>query len=809
MLLNNSHVRGIFKYSEDIEFEKDDFVVDGNCIYICKASEPVKGVRPSLDTSHLYYSEYPGDKIASASEYYSYLMAAERDEHAEDKYISAQTLCEILENMYFGFGDNGTVYDHILYNPNTGIEYCIRGVHELLDYSTPNVLDRVLRNNNLSNGLIRISRNLPEIRDLVMDDSVSESDVVILKQYTYLDSNDFVPYRVQELMDPEKNRLYFRFSKGEALSEGGVDFTDAIVSQWKNLYSSNEDAIEKLNAIEEYYNQRIQEEESKVARISGKYCYREVETTEYNHLGESTIYLRPGETRDIKSRESFNTSPCLLNILIKTQASSGVFRNYSLVIDAKDACDSVTNSESYLVGDGINLVSTFDGSESIQTLTLTVSGGGIIKNIYYRDYTLGHIHDWILQEIMFPATCTQPGEGLYVCTECNEQKTETIPPLGHILTHQVAKTPTCVESGWWEYWLCSRCGIYFKDSSAQLSYSGWNTGNDQVYRAALGTGGHVWSGWRTTIQPTCTNTGRKVRSCTICGQQETEIIPALGHATVFVSAQQETCGDYGLNEHWHCTRCNKDFQEEAATHQVSASDLLRYPTGHHDLSAYEAHSQHAVTPIIIQESTFTDWPEIGRPKPEHGRGLEICAECGNEIEISLPFKKHVFSNSEEAAPGNAFVVNGLHYPSYITGYCQECHEYRRNYNFREDVPIDRQLSNHTVINTVSSSTQDVSNYTPATCDEYGYWTGTCILCGETNVRQYNWDDPPTGHVINGSNRERWIPNTCTEDAQWYGKCSVCGQNHVSMVDENHLEIGHIDDNHDDICDVCRTNLTPL
>ena len=253
---------------------------------------------------------------------------------------------------------------------------------------------------------------------------------------------------------------------------------------------------------------------------------------------------------------------------------------------------------------------------------------------------------------------------------------------------------------------------------------------DQVYRAALGTGGHVWSGWRTTIQPTCTNTGRKVRSCTICGQQETEIIPALGHATVFVSAQQETCGDYGLNEHWHCTRCNKDFQEEAATHQVNASDLLRYPTGHHDLSAYEAHSQHAVSPVIIQESTFTDWPEIGRPKPEHGRGLKICAECGNEIEISLPFKKHVFSNSEEAAPGNAFVVNGLHYPSYITGYCQECHEYRRNYNFREDVPIDRQLSNHTVINTVSSSTQDVSNYTPATCDEYGYWTGTCILCGD-------------------------------------------------------------------------------
>ena len=86
MLLNNSHVRGIFKYSDDIEFEKDDFVVDGNCIYICKSSKPIKGERPSLDISHLYYSEYPGDKIASADEYYSYLTAIERQEQVDDKY---------------------------------------------------------------------------------------------------------------------------------------------------------------------------------------------------------------------------------------------------------------------------------------------------------------------------------------------------------------------------------------------------------------------------------------------------------------------------------------------------------------------------------------------------------------------------------------------------------------------------------------------------------------------------------------------------------------------------------------------------
>ena len=100
MLLNdNRHVRGIFKYSDDVYFEEGDFVVDGSCIYICKAPEPIANQRPSEDTEHVYYSEYPGDKIVSASEYYDYVMSADRGEQTEDKYVSAHTLCEILENI--------------------------------------------------------------------------------------------------------------------------------------------------------------------------------------------------------------------------------------------------------------------------------------------------------------------------------------------------------------------------------------------------------------------------------------------------------------------------------------------------------------------------------------------------------------------------------------------------------------------------------------------------------------------------------------------------------------------------------------
>ncbi len=805
MLLNNSHVRGIFKYSDDVYFEKDDFVVDGNCIYVCISGEPIIRKQPSLDTEHLYYSEYPGDKIISASEYYDYVRSTERDQNIEDKYVSAHSLCEILENMYFGFGDNGILYDHILYNPNTGIEYSVRGAKEILDYSTPNVLDQVLRKNDLNNGLLKVSRNLPEIRDLVTDGSSSDSDVVILKQYTYLDSNDLIPYRVQELMDPEKNRLYFRFAKGEGLDDGGHDFTDAIVSKWKNLYSSNEDAIEKLNALEDYYNQRVQEEEAKVARISGKYCYREVEATEFNHLGENVVYLRPGETRDIKSRESFDTSPCLLNILIKVQIDSNVFRNYSIVIDAKDACDSNIRTETYQVSDDISLTSSFDTTESVQKLKLSVSSG-VIKNIYYRDYTLGHIHDWVLQETLYPATCTQFGEGIYVCSECSEEKTDSIPPLGHTLTHKDAKRPTCVESGWWEYWLCSRCGIYFKDANTTLQYSGWDTGNDQVYREPLGTDGHRWGGWRTVREATCTTTGKRVRSCTICGQQQIEVTPALGHDVSFVGQSNESCGNYGINQHYHCSRCDKDFSDEHATHEMTSNELLRYPTGAHNLSTYES-SDRTTAPIVVRESTYSDYPAVNAPKPEHGIGLEICADCGNEIQISLPFKKHEFSSSQDIQPGQAFVVDGRHYPSYTQGFCPVCSEFRRNYDWDENVSIDRQLENHTVVGRdPSSSSTDPNTYTPATCDEYGYWTGTCVLCGATDVRQYNWNDPPTGHQINRDRIAGWIPNTCTTDAEFRGDCIRCGATNITEVDSAHKEIGHVDNNHDDICDVCRAEL---
>lgn len=801
MRINNNSVRGIFKYSSDITFEKDDFVVDGNCIYICTDPHGATNVRPSEDVEHKKYSEYPGNKIISASEYYDYVQSEDRNLQVEDKYVSAHSLCEILENMYFGFGDNGILYDHIIYNPNTGIEYSIRGVHEILDYSTPNILDMVLRSSDLNNGLLKISRNLPEISDLLLYDTQSESDVIILKQYTYLDSDGMVPYRVQELMDPEKNRLYFRFAKGINLESGGHDFSDSVISRWRSLFGSDSDILEMLNTVEEYWTSRVETEyREKIARIRGRYCYREVEASETNYLGSNSVFLYPGEIRDIKSVEDFTSRPCLLDILVKVSigSESGVYRNYSITLDAKDVADSSTNQEVYNLDDNIYLTAIYDGSGEIQCLNISVNSG-VIKDIYYRDKTLDHIHEWVRVATQYDATCTEPGLAVFECRAdgCplpeGYQRSMELAPLGHILDHQSQVDPTCTQPGNWEYWYCKRpgCEKYFMDEGTTQEYSGWDTGSNPVYRPASGS--HTWGDWYIRVQPKCTTPGVRVKTCTACGEEIREYIDPLGHNIIFVPTVPATCGKFGILEHYHCSQCGKDFSDQGGQHEISQEDLKIYPSGHnfHNISSVD---------VIITESTYTDFPDINAPKPQHGTGYKICENCNNKIEVSIPFKQHIFPPDQDNI-GPAVYSNGYHYPEYHQGV--ENGEIRRNYNFNNSVPIERQLENHTIRN------KGLYNYTQATCTEYGYWTGECVLCGATNVRQFDWNSPPTGHEIPESLRDAWIPNTCTEDAKWRGSCEECGETGVYEVDTDHLVIGHSDSNGDHICDNEGCNINNL
>ena len=103
MIINNTNVRGIWSYSDNLVFEKGDFVVDGDQIYICKASG-VMGKRPYGNRD--CFTEYPGNMVKSLDEYYKIVNNSAA---SDDLYISSRVLNEILQDSYFGLGDGGII----------------------------------------------------------------------------------------------------------------------------------------------------------------------------------------------------------------------------------------------------------------------------------------------------------------------------------------------------------------------------------------------------------------------------------------------------------------------------------------------------------------------------------------------------------------------------------------------------------------------------------------------------------------------------------------------------------------------------
>ena len=79
---------------------------------------------------------------------------------------------------------------------------------------------------------------------------------------------------------------------------------------------------------------------------------------------------------------------------------------------------------------------------------------------------------------------------------------------------------------------------------------------------------HNYNLWRTTVNPTCTEGGEMIRSCSVCGAEETKTIDALGHdySEQWTIDEEADCVNDGSKSH-HCTRCKakKDITSIPAT----------------------------------------------------------------------------------------------------------------------------------------------------------------------------------------------------------------------------------------------------
>lgn len=93
----------------------------------------------------------------------------------------------------------------------------------------------------------------------------------------------------------------------------------------------------------------------------------------------------------------------------------------------------------------------------------------------------------------------------------------------HSLTYHAKVDATCTSSGTGEYWKCEGgdgCNKYFSDANGETETTLENT--------VIAAKGHTWGEWEITKPATETEDGEKTRTCSACGERETQVIPATG-----------------------------------------------------------------------------------------------------------------------------------------------------------------------------------------------------------------------------------------------------------------------------------------
>lgn len=66
---------------------------------------------------------------------------------------------------------------------------------------------------------------------------------------------------------------------------------------------------------------------------------------------------------------------------------------------------------------------------------------------------------------------------------------------------------------------------------------------------------HTFSDWNVTKESSCSETGEKKRSCTVCGYTETVVVEKLAHTSISDAAVAPTCTETGLTAGSHCSVC--------------------------------------------------------------------------------------------------------------------------------------------------------------------------------------------------------------------------------------------------------------
>ena len=91
---------------------------------------------------------------------------------------------------------------------------------------------------------------------------------------------------------------------------------------------------------------------------------------------------------------------------------------------------------------------------------------------------------------------------------------------------------------------------------------------------------HNFGAWTVTKAATCTESGISTRKCSVCGTEETMIVPSLGHSMTATAGKAATCTEAGNSAYWTCSRCHKFFSDAAGKSEIAKDSWVIAALGH-------------------------------------------------------------------------------------------------------------------------------------------------------------------------------------------------------------------------------------
>ena len=271
-----------------------------------------------------------------------------------------------------------------------------------------------------------------------------------------------------------------------------------------------------------------------------------------------------------------------------------------------------------------------------------------------------------------------------------------------------------------------------------------------------------WDDGKITTPPTCTKTGVKQYTCTICSETKTEEIAALGHdySSDWTIDSAAACETVGSKSH-HCTRCDskKDVTEiPASGHSWNDGAITTEPTctdeGVKTFTCNACGKTRTEAVAALGHNYSSDWTiDTAAACETVGSKSHHCTRCDSKIDVTeIPASGHSWNDGAITTEPTC-TDEGVK-----TFTCNACGKTRTEavaalgHNYSSDWTIDTAAACETVGSkshhcTRCDSKKDVTEIPasgkhtwnngvitkPATIAEEGVKTYTCTICGVTRT----------------------------------------------------------------------------